>query len=638
MKPPPQSPDLNQIIGHRYSRRTLLKGSLAMGASAALPGLLTGCGSALDVEFAGLSHGVGADDRVDPQHTANPFLRWGDPLTYDAPDFNVYSQTAAAQELQFGYNNDYIGLIPLGRDRLLMCVNHEYTIPHLMFPEVGVDGDGRSDWPTVTAEMGQIQLAAMGVSVVELFRDAGLWRVDLGSQLNRRITARSSIIRMGGPAAGDPRLRTAEDTSGKQVIGTLANCAGGVTPWGTYLTAEENFDDYFFGRLDSDREADNYQRLGIGDEDSCSTRAPGFMPERFNLSADPNEANRFGWIVEIDPQEPERPSVKRTALGRFKHEGAETLVNRDGRLVVYSGDDEKFQYLYRFVSRDKVSKKREENRNLLDHGTLSVARLEADGKLYWLPLVYGEGALTRDNYFYSQADVMIECRRAAQFLGATPMDRPEDIQPHPTDGRVVVILTNNSDRGEDYPVDAANPRSGNPSGHILELTAPRKDHAAAQFGWQLLVQCGNPSDPESGASWDATGETPSWFVSPDNCTFDPSGRLWIASDQGSKWTRSGFADGLWSLGTWDKERGRARRLYQVPVGAELCGPAFTPDGKTLFVAVQHPSADGTDRFADRTSHSTFNDPATRWPDFDPDMPPRPAVVAIQHRKNRRVGG
>lgn len=638
MRQPPHTPTLNQIIQRRYSRRALLKGSLALGAATAIPGLLTGCGSDLDFEFEGLPHGVGVDHRVDPQHRAVPFLRWGDPITADAPAFDVYAQSAAAQELQFGYNNDYVGLIPLERNRLLMCVNHEYTIAHLMFPEVSIDAEGKTDWRTVTDEMVQIQLAAIGVSVVELVRDDGVWRTNLRSDLNRRITARSSLIKMGGPAAGDQRLQTAEDASGKVVTGTLANCAGGVTPWGTYLTAEENFDGYFFGRIHSDREADNYQRLGIGGDDACSTTAAGTLPERFNLSINPNEANRFGWIVEIDPLEPERPPVKRTALGRFKHEGAETVVNRDGRLVVYTGDDEKFQYLYRFVSRDKVNKKRESNRNLLDQGTLSVARLDADGLLCWLPLVYGEGPLTENNYFYSQADVMIECRRAAQFLGATPMDRPEDIQPHPTDGRVVVILTNNSDRGKDYPVDAANPRRGNPSGHILELMAPGKDHSAQQFKWQLLVQCGNPSDPESGAIWDAQGKTPSWFVSPDNCTFDPSGRLWVASDQGSKWTESGFADGLWSLGGKDSKRGNARRLYQVPVGAELCGPAFTPDGKTLFVAVQHPAADGTNQFADRTSHSTFADPATRWPDFDPDLPPRPSVVAIEHRKNRRVGG
>ncbi|HAC35136.1 MAG TPA: dTDP-glucose 4,6-dehydratase, partial [Gammaproteobacteria bacterium] len=614
------------------------KGSLALGATVALPGLLSGCGSDLDFEFAGLPHGVGHDHLVDPEHTALPLLRWGDPVVAGAPEFDVHHQSAAAQEQQFGYNNDYIGLIPVERNRLLMCVNHEYAIAHLMFPEVAVNLRGRTDWSKVTAEMVQIQLAAIGVSVVELIRNNGVWHCNPNSGLNRRITARSTTIQISGPAAGDSRLQTGQDPTGRSVIGTLANCAGGVTPWGTYLTAEENFDDYFFGKLVDEREADNYQRLDIGDDCACSRPVPPTVPERFDLSKHPREANRFGWIVEIDPQEPDRPPVKRTALGRFKHEGAETVVNRDGRLVVYSGDDEKFQYLYRFVSRDRVSKKREQNRDLLDHGTLSVARLGADGYLIWLPLVHGEGPLTEQNHFYSQADVLIECRRAAQFLGATPMDRPEDIQPHPSDGRVVVVLTNNSDRGEDHPVDAANPRRGNPSGHIIELKAPGRDHTAERFEWQLLVLCGDPADPESGATWDADGQTPSWFVSPDNCTFDPSGRLWIASDQGSNWTRTGFADGLWALRREGRERGTAKRLYQVPVGAELCGPAFTPDGKTLFVAVQHPSADGTDQFGDRKSHSTFADPATRWPDFDPNMPPRPSVVAIQHRKKRRVGG
>lgn len=230
IKQPSQNIPLNQVIERRYSRRSVLKGSLALGATVALPGLLSGCGSDLDFEFAGLPHGVGHDHLVDPSHSAAPLIRWGDPVVAGAPEFDVHHHSATAEEQQFGYNNDYIGLIPVEQNRLLMCVNHEYAIAHLMFPEVAVDADGRTNWNTVTAEMLQIQLVAIGVSVVELIRNDGVWSCNPNNRLNRRITARSTTILISGPAAGDSRLQTEQDPSGKTVIGTLANCAGGVTP------------------------------------------------------------------------------------------------------------------------------------------------------------------------------------------------------------------------------------------------------------------------------------------------------------------------------------------------------------------------------------------------------------------------
>jgi secreted PhoX family phosphatase len=392
--------------------------------------------------------------------------------------------------------------------------------------------------------------------------------------------------------------------------------------------AEENFHDYFDGELQGHPEQANYARYGI----PGSRYGLGRVIERFDINAEPNEANRFGWIVEVDPLDPSSTPVKRTALGRFKHEGAESIVNGDGRLVIYSGDDQRFEYLYRFVTAGRVdTENRAANRDLLDSGTLSVARFDADGTVEWLPLVHGQGPLTAANGFASQADVLIEARRAATLLGATPMDRPEDVEPNPANGRVYVLLTNNSKRGDaDKPgADAANPRAANIWGHILELTPAGGDHAADSARWEVLVRAGNPAEPGIAAQWNPATSANGWFACPDNCAVDPSGRLWIATDQGKGWSKaSGSADGVWALETEGRGRGTGRMFFRVPVGAELCGPRFTPDGRTLFVAVQHPATDGTIDYPGFERASTFEDPATRWPDFRPDLPPRPSVVVI----------
>jgi hypothetical protein len=411
--------------------------------------------------------------------------------------------------------------------------------------------------------------------------------------------------------------------------------------------AEENFHGYFSGDLDKHPlrgaggdepesnsagdpvgehpEKANYARYGV----PGGRYAWGRFHRRFDVNAEPNEANRFGWIVEVDPFDPASPPVKRTALGRFKHEGAECIVNGDGRLVLYSGDDQRFEYLYRFVSKGRVDPvNREANRNLLDDGTLYVARFHANGTLTWLPLVFGWNGLTPANGFHSQADVLIETRRAASVLGATPMDRPEDVEPSPATGRVYVMLTNNARRTPEQ-VDPANPRPANLWGHILELTPVNGDHAAVTFGWDVLVKAGNPSDGAVAALWNPATSENGWFACPDNCAVDHRGRLWVTTDQGKGWSKaSGTADGVWALETEGGGRGTGRMFFRVPVGAEMCGPRFTPDDRTLFVAVQHPATDGTKDFPGFERGSTFEDPATRWPDFDPKMPPRPSVVVI----------
>ncbi|MBB3060132.1 PhoX family protein [Microbulbifer rhizosphaerae] len=584
-----------------------------------------------------VSHGVDETHHVAPGYSAEILIRWGDPVFADSPPFDPMNQSAAAQRKQFGYNNDYLGYIglPLGSDNPdhgLLCVNHEYTNEEMMFPGIGrQDNKGFAD---MTEELVDIELAAHGGTVIELKREGGRWRVVTDGQYNRRITGGDTEMEIAGPAAGHYRMKTSADPAGVVCIGTLNNCAGGITPWGTYLMAEENFHHYFGGILKNGHpEARNYRRCGVP-SDWCAW--PKFH-KRFDINAEPNEANRFGWVVEVDVFDPNSRPKKRTALGRFKHEGAEPIVNSDGRVVVYMGDDQRFDYLYRFVSEGRYSPDdRPANMDLLDSGTLSVARFYEDGSLEWLPLVHGEGPLTAENGFYSQADVVIEARTAADMLGATPMDRPEDVEPNPWADKVYVMLTNNSARTADA-VDSPNPRGPNHFGQIVELSPPEGNHTAERFTWELLVVAGNPKYSESGAMYhEATSEN-GWFGSPDNCCVDARGRLWVSTDQGPNWMKTGNADGLFGLETEGDLRGYSKMFFRTPIGAELCSPRFTADNGTLFVAVQHPGTDGTEHFPGFERNSTFEDPATRWPDFTEDMPPRPSVVVIQKNDGGEIG-
>ena len=335
----------------------------------------------------------------------------------------------------------------------------------------------------------------------------------------------------------------------------------------------------------------------------------GAYYDRFDVTKEPNESHRFGWMVEIDPTDPASTPKKRTAMGRFKHEGAGITVNKDGRVVAYMGDDERFDYLYRFVSAGTFDpSNRAANMDLLDEGTLSVARFNEDGSLDWLPLVHGQGPLTAESGFKDQAEVLIWARLAGDKLGATKMDRPEDVEVNPKTGKVYLMLTNNNKRKPDQ-LDAANPRADNKFGHIVELTPPDGDHASAKAGWDILVKCGDPSIAEVGASFSPSTSANGWFGMPDNCAVDAAGRLWIATD-GNSLGATGRADGIWALETDGALRGTSRLFFRVPVGAEMCGPYFTPDDKTFFLAVQHPGEE------DREGNpATWDTPSTRWPDF-----------------------
>jgi secreted PhoX family phosphatase len=495
-----------------------------------------------------------------------------------------------------------------------------------MFPGVGVQDAKDANFNKTTKDLVDIEIAAHGGAVVEVRRAAdGQWQVLKDSKYTRRITA-DTAMEITGPAAGHDRMKTSADPAGRRVLGMINNCAGGVTPWGTWLSCEENFNGYFWGKLPENHlETANYKRYAVG----TPFYAWGKFHDRFDLAKEPNEPNRFGWVVEIDPFDPNSVPKKRTALGRTKHEGAEGILNQDGRYVIYLGDDERFDYVYKFVTERRVDpQNRAANLNLLDSGTLYVAKYNPDGTGTWIPVVHGQGSLTEANGFRSQADVLIETRRAADLLGATKMDRPEDIEANPKTNRVYVMLTNNTRRTEQQ-VDKANPRANNAFGHIIEMIPEGGNHAAATFKWEVLVQCGDPAVAAVGATFSSETTKNGWFGMPDNCAVDNQGRLWISTD-GNNAKATGRADGLWALETEGDRRGTSKHFFRVPMGAEMCGPVFTPNDETLFLAVQHPGE------SDDGPPASFDNPATRWPDFKPNVPPRPSVLVVTKRGGGKI--
>ena len=636
---------MGDVIAERLSRRDLAKGILAvtaMTATAAPLALLAsdrarsqGSSATPSFNFAEVESGVDDKHYVAEGYDADVLIRWGDPVLPGAPPFDPHKLTRDGQAKQFGYNNDYLGYFPMPNapnpsEHGLLCVNHEYTNEELMFPGLGRQDARRGSttpFSKMTRDIAEIEMMAHGGSVLEVKKIAGKWAIVAESKYARRITAETEM-RISGPAAGHSRMKTSADPAGGRVLGMLNNCAGGRTPWGTWLTCEENINGYFTGELVAGHpEARNHKRVGV----PSRWYNWGDYFDRFDVSKEPNEANRFGWVVEIDPFDSTSLPVKRTALGRFKREGAAGILNKDGRYVIYSGDDQRFEYVYKFVTEGRFDPtNREANMRLLDAGVCYVAKYNADGTGDWLPLIYGQGPLTEANGFHSQADIVIEARTAADLLGATKMDRPEDIEANPRTNKVYVMLTNNPARKAEQ-VDAANPRAENRFGHIIEMIPEGDDHAATKFRWEILVKCGDPSIASVGATFNPNTSKHGWFGMPDNCAVDSTGRLWISTD-GNYPKRTGRSDGLWAMETDGPARATSKLFFRCPHGAEMCGPEFTPDDTTLFLAVQHPGE--TDESDPSAEPASFENPVTRWPDFKEGVPPRPSIVVI----TRKAGG
>jgi uncharacterized protein len=650
-----------EVVEARVSRRGFLGGGLATAAAVSLGGV-----SALlkAVPASAQNRGRGprrpllgfqgiavsdADTVVVPQgYTAEVLIAWGDPVS-NGPAFEQdASNSAADQARQWGMHNDGLVYFPIdGSRRGLLVQNHEYTDDGLLFP------DGVENW---NAEKTNKSLNAQGVSIIEIRRwrdrDDGdhrrwrspwhskdsEWRVARRSKYARRITGQSPI-KIGGPAAGDPRLRTSADPTGKLVLGTLNNCAMGFTPLGTYLACEENFNGYFFRTTAApDPRTALEKRYGIS---PFGSGARYFITHpRFNADTEPNEPNRFGWVVEIDPFEPKSMPVKRTALGRMKHEGAWVQETKRGKIVVYMGDDERNEYIYRYVSNLPWRLARWRGINPLDDGILYVARFNANGTGDWLPLTPSNPALAG----WSLSDILINTRAAADAVGATMMDRPEWIDTFPHALTAIATLTNNNRRGTAPvsvnnsdgstiagsarpPVDAINPRVNNVYGHIVTWKYD-KDWTEPDFEWDIFVLAGNPAAAASDGS-DVDGDK---FGSPDGIYVAPSGRVWIQTDVSTSTINAGAYAGFGNnqMLCADPATGEVRRFLQGPKQCEVTGAMVTPDERTMFVGIQHPG---------ETADESPNDPAnpnafSSWPDGGR---PRSSCIVITKDDGGEIG-
>jgi secreted PhoX family phosphatase len=355
---------------------------------------------------------------------------------------------------------------------------------------------------------------------------------------------------------------------------------------------------------------------------------------RFDVSAYPHEPHRFGWVVEIDPYDPASIPVKRTALGRIKHEGATVTLAKDGRVVVYLGDDERFEYIYKYVSRDPFRPgKSDGNAQLLDEGTLFVARFFDDGSGVWLPLRHGESGLTAQNGFRDQAEVLVYTRLAADRVGATPMDRPEWIAVHPETREVYCSLTNNERRGVEGepPVNGPNPRPENHYGHIIRWREAGNDPAALSFAWDVFILCGKPKSLDQAAHSDVEGDR---FGSPDGLWFDRRGLLWIQTDVSNKILDRGPYRGFGNnqMLAADVRTGEVRRFLTGPRGGEVAGVTMSPDGRTLFVNIQHPGEPEGGRSAPANPKVVSS-----WPDGEGGGRPRSATLAIYKDDRGLIG-
>lgn len=635
---PTQNPHIQDLIAERISRRSVLGGGLALAAGGFLGGTLfidevqagqdekkSGKGKKLSLKFEEVP--VSSDDTfvVPPGYEYQVIAPWGTPLLPGAAPFaEDASNTAADQAKQVGFNHDgmhYFPLPLLGNHRGLLVVNHEYTDANMIY---SAEQGGTITADDAGKEKVAKALAAHGVSVIAITENTkGKWEIVKRDPRNRRVTGTTPMDFSGPVTASHPMLQS---TVTRKPIGTLNNCSHGVTPWGTYLACEENWNGYF-GTDNPDWAA---SRTPLEARYGVSATGFGYnwhkAEPRFDLAVNRNELNHFGWVVEIDPFNPKSKPVKRTALGRIKHEGA-TCVESKGRVVVYTGDDENGDYLYKFVGDKPWRSHIARGRSPLDHGILYVARFDAEGTGEWLPLVHGDGPLTTANGWLDQADVLIRTRMAADAVGATRLHRPEWVAADARTGDVYVTLTNGSGNGS-----AVNSgRDPNPYGHIIRFREDKKSDTA--FYWEVFLLAGDPVyDPMVPVDQPV-------FGSPDGIWVDGSGIVWIQTDISNS-SQNLASRGYDNIGNNAMlaavpDTGEVRRFLTGPRGCEITGITMTPDQRTMFVNVQHPGESTT------FWNSQFGAPTTLNPASVSSWPygkrPRPATVVIRKCNGGKIG-
>ena len=586
--PRPDNNAFDAVVERAVSRRGFLGGALAFGSGAAVMG--TGLfGSATSARAQGSTFafqpiGIATDFDIHvPQgYQWKPLVRWGDALFSEAegaysPENGVQNDLA---DRVFGENTDGMETFVDG-DKIILAINSEYANPDINLPAetLGVPQ---------SAEQVQILKNIQGVTVLEIADQGDGYQVVVDSPYNRRITHETQMT-MDGPADGSDLVRTDADPEGKSPKGTMNNCGSGKTLWGTYLTCEENFNGYF--GTTGEREATEGEiRYGIGGEGRYAYEK---FDARFDLSKEPNEPNRHGWVTEVNPLDPQSTPVKHTALGRFKHENAEMVQAKDGRIVVYMGDDERGEFIYKYVSNGTWAEGQPTD-GLLSDGILHVAKFNDDMSGEWLPL-------TPETTGMDITEMLVFARMAGSKVGATTMDRPEWIAANPLRVEAYCALTNNKNRGvkpnaggDETPVGGPNPRETNKFGQIVRWRPTGEDHGAPDFTWDLYVMAGNPSVYDNKYAGSNNVNEGNMFNSPDGMAFSSDGLLWIQTDGDDSNAEEFKGQGNNQMLIGDPKTGEIARFLTAPHGAEVTGLTWSPDRKTAFVGIQHPGGSWPD--------------------------------------------
>ncbi len=634
------NPTLDDLV--EKSRRSFLKGGLGLAAagfiaSSVAPSALAGTQPVRQspgIGFRPLSPQLDPtfdSVRVPEGYNTQTFFSWGDAVEADAAPWKADGSNSWQDQMkQAGQNHDGMHFFPFPdqpNHRGLLVMNHEYINPTLHPKGLTIEEDDKGNKIRPEHEVLKEQ-AAHGVSIIEVKKDAkGRWQRVLDSKYNRRITGMTPMA-LTGEVGGTDFLKTVADPEGRTVLGTLNNCAMGVTPWGTYLTCEENWKNYFVNQNAEDyQQRTSHSRYGVAQGQSSKYYGWESVDPRFNATPDTsrehdgyvNEPNRFGWVVEIDPFNPTSKPKKRTAMGRLVRECSTLSLGDDQRMAFYFGDDTRGEYVYKFVPAGAYRPGNPSaNSDLLDEGTLYVAIFHDTGKGEWKPLIFGQNGLTHRNGFTSQADVLVNARKAADILGATTMDRPEWVAVHPETREVYVTLTNNKHRGkkEDQQVNAANPRKDNRHGHIVRFNETNADPTATEFDWEIFLLAGDrPESVLADGQLVASNHTGTIkgdiFSSPDGIWFDNGGRLWIQTDYGDSSERN-INMGTNQMLCCDPVTAEVKRFLVGPKGCEVTGVTTTPDGKAMWVNIQHPklsfpAEDGVTRPRSATVLITKND-------------------------------